>query len=155
MSLYRVVPISPEMVMQVRTELKSPQYGHPAHVEPAGGYGPCRSCLRTFRSSDEMRILFTYNPFAGLAAYPSPGPVFVHQDECETYAADGLPADLRALPLVVEGYGRERRLLHQDAVGDEVVEEVIERVLQDARVEYVHLRNAEAGCFIALVERRP
>ena len=74
MSFYKVVPIDPRLAASVRAEMKSPQYGHPAHAELAKGYGPCRSCLKTFRITGEDRILFTYNPFDGLASYPSPGP---------------------------------------------------------------------------------
>jgi hypothetical protein len=29
----------------------------------------------------------------------------------------------------------------------------MERLLANSEVEYVHVRNTEAGCFIALVER--
>jgi hypothetical protein len=153
MSFYRVVPIDPHIAARVRGEMKSPQYGHPAHAEPARGYGPCRSCLTTFRISEEDRILFTYNPFDGLTSYPSPGPVFIHRDECTAFEGDGFPPELRALPLVVEGYGAGRKLLHQEFVGEDDVETVIGRVLTDTRVDYAHLRNAEAGCFIAQIER--
>jgi hypothetical protein len=153
MSFYRVVPIAPSTVERVRGELKSPQYGHPAHVEPARGYGPCRSCLETFRVGEEERILFTYNPFDGFATYPSPGPVFIHRAPCAPFAGAGVPAGLRALPLVVEGFGDGRRLLHQEFVGDQDVHELIAGMLADERVAYAHLRNAEAGCFIARIDR--
>jgi len=76
MAGFRVLPIAPALAEQVRSTLKSPQYGHPAHVELAAGYGPCRACLKQFRAGEEERILFTFNPFQGLDEYPSPGPVF-------------------------------------------------------------------------------
>ncbi len=153
MFAYRVSPIAAEISDSVRREMKSPQYGHPAHVEAAAGYGPCRSCLQTFAIGAEDRILFTYNPFEGYASYPLPGPVFVHRGECTPFAGAGIPADLRDLPLVVEGYGAGRRLLHQIFVKTGDIEAVIADVLTDASVDYAHLRNAEAGCFIARVER--
>ena len=57
----------PETIAQAaRAAQASPQYGHPAHVELARGYGPCRSCLRRFHTGEENRLLFTYNPFDGL-----------------------------------------------------------------------------------------
>src|SRR5512146_2417464 len=104
MTTFRVVPISDQVAESVRRELRSPQYGHPAHAETATGYGPCRSCLRTFTVGAEQRLLFTYNPFDGLSSYPSPGPIFIHSDGCEAFVGDGFPADLRALPLYLEGY---------------------------------------------------
>jgi len=59
---FRIVPIDATIADSVRREHRSPQYGHPATVEVAKGYGPCRQCLRTFRAGEEDRILFTYNP---------------------------------------------------------------------------------------------
>jgi hypothetical protein len=36
-------------------------------------------------------------------------------------------------------------------VGERTVEDLIEAQLAEPSVEYLHLRNAEAGCFIARV----
>ena len=121
----RVLPIDAVIADQVRRELRSPQYGHPATVERARSYGPCRQCLRTFRSGEEDRILFTYNPVPKDAGLPDPGPVFIHKDPCTPF----------------EGVER----------GD--VEAAAARMLADRAIDYVQLRNAEAGCFIARIER--
>lgn len=150
---YRVRAIPREIAGQVRETLQSPQYGHPAYVEIAKGYGPCRSCLQTFRTGEERRILFTYNPFAGIDPYPSPGPVFIHQDNCSTYDAPDFPSALRELPLILEGIGRGRWMISREPVDRSNVEEVIERLFAIPAVEYIHVRNAEAGCFIAHIER--
>ncbi|HSG38878.1 MAG TPA: DUF1203 domain-containing protein, partial [Thermoanaerobaculia bacterium] len=61
MSFYRVISIPEEFASKVRTTLKAPRYGHPAHVEVAAGYGPCRACLQKFREGEEERILFTFD----------------------------------------------------------------------------------------------
>jgi hypothetical protein len=150
---FRVVPISDELAETARRELRSPQYGHPAHVETASGYGPCRSCLHTFTVGAEQRLLMTYNPFDGLNSYPSPGPIYIHPERCEPFAGNGFPADLRALPLYLEGYDDDRMVVERvPATGDDV-ESGIARVFQNDRVRYIHVRNAEAGCFIARVEK--
>lgn len=73
MSPFRVVGIPEELARQARAEMRSPQYGHPAHAEVAKGYGPCRSCLGKFETGRDQRLLFTYNPFAGRDPYLSPG----------------------------------------------------------------------------------
>jgi hypothetical protein len=142
MSPFRVAGIPEEVSRQVRDHLSAPGCGHPAHVETATGYGPCRS-----------RILFTYNPFAALDPYPSPGPVFIHAGDCERYEAPSFPETLRRLPLTLEGYGRDRWIHRRERVEDGQVEAALERLLAAPEVEYVHVRNTEAGCFIALVER--
>jgi hypothetical protein len=152
---FRVAGIPDGITAAVRATLASPQYGHPAHVEVARGYGPCRSCLRTFREGVEERVLFTYQPFSDPEALPAPGPVFVHREPCLRHDAAALPEDLRRLPLAVESYGAGGRLLAQERVGGGPVEPVLQRMLARPEARYAHLRNAEAGCFIARVDRVP
>ena len=150
---FRVIGIPEELARQARDEMRSPQYGHPAHAEVAKGYGPCRSCLGKFTTGQDERVLFTYNPFAGRDSYPSPGPIFVHREACPTYDAAAFPPELRDLSLTFEGYGQDRWIVARERVADGEVEPALERLLARKDVEYVHVRNTEAGCFIALVER--
>lgn len=132
----------------------SPQYGHPAHVEVAGGYGPCRLCLRTFAVGEERRILFTFDPFEESAAPPLPGPVFIHESPCRRFPEDAaFPGDLLAHALTLCAYGPERRLLAEERVSDREVEPVIDRLLADPEVAYLHVRDTDAGCFDLRIER--
>ena len=151
---FRTVPLPPALADEARASRRSPQYGHPAHAEVATGYGPCRVCLDTFRVGEEGRLLFTYDPFAGLDPYPAPGPVFVHERACAPYAGDGFPDGLRGLPLVLEGYAAGRWLVARERVAGGDVEGAAARLFAHPAVEYVHVRNAEAGCYVARLERR-
>lgn len=153
MPSFRFISISDDVALEVRERMHAPQYGHPAYREMARGTGPCRLCLRTFQIGKEERILFTYNPFHDEGSLPAPGPIFIHADPCRRYDALELPPDFRALPIVVEGYQTGGRLLIQERVGERVPESVLEQVFHIALVDYVHLRNGEAGCFMARVER--
>jgi hypothetical protein len=151
---FRVLPIDSELAEAVRSTLKSPQYGHPAHVELAAGYGPCRACLKQFRTGEEERILFTYNPFENLDSYPSPGPVFIHAESCPSYDAQGsFPEELRSLPLTLEAYGENRWIIARERPSMHEIESSVERLLHTSGVRYIHVRNTEAGCFIARIER--
>src|SRR5512132_1092925 len=93
---FRVAAIPTKVADLVRSSMRSPGYGHPAHAELATGYGPCRHCLRDFQVGKERRILFTYDPFHGIEPLPLPGPIFIHEEPCERFSEDaGFPADLR------------------------------------------------------------
>ena len=152
MTEFRVLPIEQSIAQTVRQTLKSPQYGHPAHVEPAAGYGPCRLCLRQFRTG-EQRILFTYDPFGGLDKYPSPGPVFIHAEACRAYdRISEWPTELRSLPLTLEAYGADRWIIARERPEPHSLERTTEKLLATPGVQYLHIRNTEAGCFIARVE---
>ena len=153
MQRYRFSGISDEIATAARTSLRSPQYGHPAHTEVATGYGPCRLCLETFIVGSDERLLFTYQPFTDPGALPAPGPVFIHLESCCRYDGLGLPESLRPLPLVIEGYGTGGTLLAQRRVGTHGFEAVLEEVFEQSAAAYAHLRNAEAGCYIARIDR--
>lgn len=151
---YRVVPIRPEIARSVRENLKSPQYGHPAFADVAKGYGPCRVCLETFVKNSDERILFTYNAFENLSDLPLPGPVYIHKNDCAAFAGDGFPPALAALPLLFEAYGRESRLVAREKLDQTGIDRQIAEIFGLRRVEYINLRNAEAGCFVARIERK-
>lgn len=142
-----------EVATFVREHGHDPVWGHAAVSELATGFGPCRACLRTFRAGEEMRTLFTHDTYAGVAEFPQPGPVYIHADACEPYEGDRFPPDLRALELTFEGVAEGPRVvaLKRTAGGD--VENAIERLLDLLDVDYVNVRNTEAGCFVARVER--
>jgi len=152
---YRVVAIPNRVAELVRSTLRSPGYGHPAHIEVATGHGPCRSCLRDFEIGVDRRILFTYDPFHGIESLPLPGPVFIHESACERFPEDrGFPADLCNHALTLEAYGRGRRPVTRESVSDGRVEERIESLLARADVDYIHVHDTEAGCFDLRIERR-
>lgn len=154
MTGFRTIPIDPTICDQVRSTHKSPQYGHPAHVEIAAGYGTCRACLRQFRVGTEDRILFTYDPFAGIDSYPSPGPVFIHANSCAAFSERGkFPAELRDLPLTLEAFGDDRWIVSRERPRPDEIEAAIERCFAIPGARYIHVRNTEAGCYIARIER--
>ena len=153
-AMFSVHAVPDEISTAARNTRKSPQYGHPAHTELASGTGPCRQCLRTFDVGKENRILFTYNPFDGLDPYPSPGPIFVHETPCATYSPENkFPDSLRLLPLVFEGYGKDRWVAARERVNDGAAEAAIAKLFDEPGVEYIHVRHGEAGCFIAYIRR--
>ena len=149
---FRIVPIDAQLATRARREQRSPQYGHPATVEMAKGYGPCRQCLRTFRVGEEARLLFTYDPVPKGSGLPQPGPVFIHQEPCTPFVGPGFPEELRALPLFIEGFGRGTWTVRREPVDAESIEADIAAMLRDPAIERVQIRNAEAGCYIARVE---
>jgi hypothetical protein len=154
MQEYRIIAIPEEIARAVRATHVSPRYGHPAHVEVARGPGPCRHCLRNFKVGAESRILFTYDPFQDIESLPLPGPVFIHDAPCERYPeASPFPEGSRAHPLTLNAYGRGRRLRAQEYVAEGGFEPVIERLLERKDVDYIHVRNTEAGCYDFCIRR--
>lgn len=140
---------------EVRRTRRSPGYGHPALEETARGTGPCRCCLRTFVPGSEQRLLFTWRPAAEPASLMAPGPVFIHAERCETWRGEGFPEGLRGLPLALEARAPGGRVLRVDTDRDGDPAERIRQLLRAPGAQWLHLRHAEAGCFIARVDPEP
>jgi len=154
MSTYRIIAIPDAVAADVRSSRRSPFAAHPTHVEVATGHGPCRLCLRTFVVGSERRILFTYDPFAGLERLPLPGPVFIHEAACARFPEDGgFPEELRSHPLTLNAYGRGRRLRAQEYLTDGTFEGAIERLFARDDLDYIHVRDTDAGCYDFRIER--
>ena len=147
---YRLIALRQTVADEVRATMKAPGYGHPAHVETATGTGPCRLCLRPFRVGEEERVLFTFNPF-GNGCLPSPGPVFVHKTPCVRFEGPGFPAELLAIPLAIETYDDHGVALQRVHTNDP--EAAVPELLARPGVAYAHARHAEAGCYVARIDR--
>ncbi|MGA3092196.1 MAG: DUF1203 domain-containing protein [Terriglobales bacterium] len=155
MAQYRVVSLSKEVADQVRKTHKAPDYGHPAFTEVAGGYGPCRECLRTFQVGQENRILFTYDPFRGVEKVPLPGPIFIHEQPCEPYPEKaGYPRDLETHAAVFNAFANGQKLVERVVLSAEADKaSALDELFHRPDVDYVEVRDAEAGCFDFRAER--
>jgi hypothetical protein len=155
MSEFRMIAIASELANKVRETKLSPGYGHPVSAAVATGHGPCRHCLKPFAVGQEVRMLFTLNPFQGVAPIPQPGPVFIHEAGCERYAEDaGYPDELLRFGAVLDGYDAGQMVRRRETVTDESQELVVEQMMSDPLVSYVMVRDVKAGCFDFRIERQ-
>jgi hypothetical protein len=155
MSEFRIIAISSRLTDKVRETKLSPGYGHPVTAKVATGHGPCRHCLRPFVVGQDVRMLFTLNPFEGVAPIPQPGPVFIHEAECERYEdTAGYPEELLPFAALLDGYDAEQMVRGRKRVTDGSQEEAIREMMRDPLIQYVMVRDGDAGCFDLRVERR-
>jgi hypothetical protein len=161
MSSFHAVAIPTEIADSVRATMKSPKYGFPAHREVAAGRAPCRHCLELVRLNEEELILFTMDAFHGLpngeVVPPSPGPVYIHAEECPRYAAtgarNGIPETYRGRPLTLEAFGPNRKPLAEVRASDSQEETIAQELFTNPEVKYIQVRSTEAGCFLFRLER--
>jgi hypothetical protein len=142
-----------ELADEVRRTRVSPGYGHRAVAETARGTGPCRCCLREFVPGKDQRLLFTWRPPGDGSSLMAPGPVFIHAGHCESFSAGGFPEGLRSLPLAFEARASGSRVLQLATRPGVPAESQIANLFADPGVQWLHLRHAEAGCFVARVDR--
>jgi hypothetical protein len=102
----------------------------------------------------EQRLLFTYRPPGQDETLTAPGPVFIHADHCEAWNGQGFPDALRALPLAFEARASHSRVTALRAGDRGAPESQVRELLQRDDTGCLHVRHAEAGCFIARVLRQ-
>jgi hypothetical protein len=150
---FSVRGIPQEIADEVRRTRVSPGYGHPAQQEVARGTGPCRCCLRPFVPGRDQRLLFTYCPPGEGSSLMAPGPVFIHAGHCEAYAGDGFPDSLRSVALAFEARTAGSRVCELSARAEVSAEVQIRVLFEEHFAQWLHLRHAEAGCYIARIDR--
>ena len=151
-SSFRIVPIRTKIAEAARREAEAGALDHVfVTADSPNGY-PCRHCLRWAQSGERM-ILF---PFAAIALgrpYSESGPIFVHAEPCERYAATHeFPPAFRN-GRVLRAYNSQHAIIAAEVANGEGPEAVIERFLQQPETAFVHVRSASHGCYTMEVER--
>ncbi|HEY4196457.1 MAG TPA: DUF1203 domain-containing protein [Mucilaginibacter sp.] len=158
MSNFRIVPLSKGDVQRIRENRKD-DFGHEVIEQLATGLGPCRVSLKPFEKGVDKRLLFTHSPFEVDNAYNQPGPVFINAADVEEYTdvyrfPPEIKANKKSFPLTLIGYNKQQMMVLTRLVGDGDVDEMINEVFeQNQGVDYLHVRNSQACCFICKIER--
>jgi hypothetical protein len=158
MNAFKIVPLTREYASKIRETMRD-EFGHEVIERVASGKGPCRVSLRPFNIGKDTRLLFSHSPFTIDNAFNQPGPVFIFKEEVEPYSdvyrfPPEIKADKENFPLTLIGYSKKQHMVFSKLVGDADVDELISKIFsENEKVEYLHARNAEAGCFICRIER--
>lgn len=158
MKQFKIVPLSKEYTDRIR-QTGQDDFGHEVIEQPATGRGPCRVSLKPFNTGVDRRLLFSHSPFTIDNAYDQPGPVFINAEEVEEYSdiyrfPQEIKNDKEHFHLTLIGYDENQLMKHSELVGDRDVEEMIVEIFKlKPQVAYLHVRSAEACCYICRVER--
>jgi Protein of unknown function (DUF1203) len=115
------------------------------------GY-PCRISLTDAAPGDAV-ILMNYTHHRTSTPYRASFAIYVRPGEQTYEAVDQVPAQLRRRLLSVRGYDGGGMLRAADVVAGTDLESVVRALLQDSRIDYLHVHFAKPGCYAALIER--
>jgi hypothetical protein len=127
----------------------------PEHHVSGGAGVPCRHCL-TQVAEGESYLILAHRPFPAPQPYAEQGPIFLHAEPCERYAAGPLlPAMLQSPRYIVRGYDASDRIVYGtgDVVPTQEIPQAAERLFGNARVAYVHVRSASNNCYQCRIDR--
>jgi len=151
-SSFRIVPIRTEIAEAARRAAEAGASDHAVVTADAPQGFPCRHCLRWAQPGERM-ILFPYAAIAPGRPYSESGPIFVHAEPCERYAATHeFPSDFRN-GRVLRAYNSQHDIIAAEVANGEGPEAVIERFLEKPETAFVHVRSASHGCYTMEVER--
>jgi len=120
--------------------------------EPVGF--PCRVSLADVPAGEEL-VLFAYeHQPAPDSPYRASGPIFVSRHGRPSELAPGeLPPCVSGRLMSVRAYDAGHLIVNADVCEGEALPPVIERMLADPQVAYIHLHNAKRGCYSCRVDR--
>lgn len=116
------------------------------------GY-PCRVSLADAEIGEELLLLpYTHQPAA--SPYRASGPIFVRKNARQAVVEPGvLPAYVTARLMSARAYDALGWMTDAAVCPGAEAAGVIERFFEDSRVAYIHLHNANRGCFSCAVQR--
>ena len=153
MRKFKIIPLSTDVAEKIRVSMKD-DFGHALSYKTISGRALCRYCLGD-GEPHHQHILFSYMPFEeNKNPYSEIGPVYIH-DKCKQYAAANVfPTDLgKRKYLQGRGYDSSQNLIAGDLVEGQKVEDMIDRMFEDPRVDYLHIRDGMTGCYFLKIER--
>jgi hypothetical protein len=114
---------------------------------------PCRVSLQDAALGESL-ILLNYEHLPVASPYRSSHAIYVREAAQEaTLAVDEVPEQIRIRLLSVRAFDRDGMMRAADVVHGSAIEPVIEQMLADPKVDYLHIHNAKPGCYAARVER--
>jgi hypothetical protein len=114
---------------------------------------PCRVSMRDAEVGETL-LLLNYEHLDVATPYQSSYAIYVRENAEEArIAVNEVPEVLRRRLLSLRAFDKQGMLLDADVVDGREVETLIERMLADRNVEYIHVHNAKPGCFAARIDR--
>lgn len=126
------------------------------HISDGDGV-PCRHCQRDV-GKDEPYLILNYRPFPALQPYAETGPIFIHAEPCERYAATKEAPDMffkNGRRYLIKGYYANDRIAYGTGtiVAPEDMEQAAAKILERPDIAYVHVRSALNNCYQLRIER--
>jgi len=116
------------------------------------GY-PCRVSLLEAKVSERvLAVPFCHHDVD--SPYRASGPIFVRENaEMAEPEVNEIPEILRERLLSVRAYNSQQIMIHAEILQGAELETRIRRQLLNSEIEYLHIHNANPGCFNCSVHR--
>lgn len=114
---------------------------------------PCRVSLEDAEIGEKI-ILVPFVHHDVDSPYRASGPIFVRENSKEARLAPGeVPEVVSSRTISLRAYDDAGMMLNGEVVSGRDLKSRIEELFANAKVSYLHLHNAGAGCYSCRVER--
>jgi hypothetical protein len=115
---------------------------------------PCRISLEDAAVGEEVLLLpFEHHPVD--SPYRALGPIFVRRNAMRArLAPDEVPDYVQRRLISLRAYDSEHMMVSADVLPGQDVAAQLQRLFDDASIDYIHLHNARPGCYSCLALRR-
>ena len=122
------------------------------NVDTKPGF-PCRVSLQDAEISERV-ILVPFVHHDVESPYRASGPIFVRETAKQIELAPGeIPEVVAARVISVRAYNDKGMMVNAAVIPGKELKSQVEKFLGDAKISYLHLHNAGAGCYSCRVER--
>ena len=114
---------------------------------------PCRVSLVDAEVGEKVLALsFVHHDVK--SPYKASGPIFIRENaESAALKVNEVPKMLRHRLLSIRAYNSEEMMIEADVTQGTELETIIEKQFQNNDVKYIHIHNANPGCFNCAVHR--
>jgi len=113
---------------------------------------PCRITLDDAAPGEEV-LLLSYRHQPAHTPYRQAGPIFVRAGGARAETIDQIPPALARRTLSLRAYDSEGAMIDADLTEGAQAAALIENMLANANVAYIHAHYARRGCYAARIER--
>ena len=122
------------------------------NVDTKPGF-PCRVSLQDAEISERV-ILVPFVHHDVESPYRASGPIFVRETAKQIeLAPDEIPEVVAGRVMSVRAYNDKGMMVNAAVTAGKELKSQVEKFLGDAKISYLHLHNAGAGCYSCRVER--
>lgn len=113
---------------------------------------PCRISLDDAEVGEAVLLLsFDHQPAD--TPYRQQGPIFVRETRARFDGVDVIPPAMVRRTLSLRGFDAKHMMIEAEVVEGVDAKAMIERLLANTKVAYIHAHYARRGCFAARVDR--
>jgi hypothetical protein len=114
---------------------------------------PCRITLEDAEPGETL-LLVPHAHQTSATAYASKGPIFIRERPAKRAEwHDEVPEQLKVRLISLRAYAADGMMLDADVIDGKELKPLIERLLANENVSYLHAHFARRGCYAALIER--